>query len=315
MDDYLREVNRCLRDLPHASQPEKLKLIWKTTTRSVHAFMGTLPPETRDCYPDLCEALREEYSLYPDPAAATRSALAIVQKHNESPRDYYRRLRTAYSQGQNAPGLENDPMFKSLFLSNLHESVRYEVTMHCRANTLTMQEIRKYAQVAWETRRLYDRRCDGDARVLGIEAFETGDLALEGKELPRASVNATAVPQRQLPRSQGGQKQGQGLFHGHFPGQGPGYFHGHNQGYFPGPNQGRFRSRNQNQARQKQNASQPRRFEQSPKQGGKFNRKAADSPRGNESEEETELVRLLKAFVKQLESSGNKLESQILQGT
>ena len=43
IDDYLREVERCLVDLPDASPRERLKLIWKTTARDVHTFMETLP--------------------------------------------------------------------------------------------------------------------------------------------------------------------------------------------------------------------------------------------------------------------------------
>uniref|UniRef100_A0A3Q3FI03 Hydroxylysine kinase n=1 Tax=Labrus bergylta TaxID=56723 RepID=A0A3Q3FI03_9LABR len=47
INDYLREVDHCLLDLPHASSHEKLKRIWKTTARSVRDFMGTLPPKVR----------------------------------------------------------------------------------------------------------------------------------------------------------------------------------------------------------------------------------------------------------------------------
>ncbi|KAF0024923.1 hypothetical protein F2P81_021804 [Scophthalmus maximus] len=152
-------------------------------------FMETLPPDTRDRYHTLRKALREEYSPFTDEASATLGAFAIMQKKHESPRDYYRRLRNAYFQGRNAPGLEEDHAFKSLFLPNLHECLRYKVTMHCRTGGLTMQEIKKYAQLAWETRMRPSRGRESDARVLGIETSGNADLALEGNEVIRARMD------------------------------------------------------------------------------------------------------------------------------
>lgn len=186
IEDYLREVERCLLDLPYASTREKLRLIWKTTSRSVHVFMETLPAPTRDRYSALCQALREEYTHFTDHASATIGAFSIMHKKMEPPKEYYRRLRAAYFQGYNAPGIEEDHGFKSLFLHNLHESVRYDVTMHSRNHNLDMQEIRRYAQIAWETRVRTGRLTDHGARVLEIQAPAQPDLTLEGREKPRA---------------------------------------------------------------------------------------------------------------------------------
>lgn len=210
IEDYFREVERCLVDLPDATSREKLKLVWKTTARSVHVFVETLPPNTRDRYATLRKALREEYSLYTDEASATLGAFAILQKKHEPPREYFRRLRTAYFQGRNAPGLEEDHAFKSLFLHNLHESLRYDVTMHCRTRGLTMQEIKKYAQLAWETRMRPNRGREVDARVLGIQALEDADLALEGSEVPRARMDVRGRPLKQRPPTQQGGRRNQG---------------------------------------------------------------------------------------------------------
>ncbi|XP_051571559.1 uncharacterized protein LOC127451142 [Myxocyprinus asiaticus] len=205
IDNYLREIEHYLIDLPYASLREKLKLIWKTTVRSVHAFMETLPTGIQNHYSALCKALCEEYSLYIDEASATIAAFAITQKRHEPPREYYRCLRTTYFQGSNEPGLEEERAIKSLFLHNLHECVRYDVTMHCRMGNPTMQEIRKYAQLAWETRVRPARGHEGDARALGIQALYA-DLALEGNEMPRVKVNARTGPQRhRSPRQQGRQ--------------------------------------------------------------------------------------------------------------
>nr|XP_054605669.1 uncharacterized protein LOC129166615 [Nothobranchius furzeri] len=99
VDDYLREIERCLLDLPAPSSREKLKLIWKTTSRTVHGFMETLPPDIRDRYSSLCQALRDEYATYADSASATMGAFSIKHGRNEPPREYYRRLKSAYFQG------------------------------------------------------------------------------------------------------------------------------------------------------------------------------------------------------------------------
>ncbi len=247
IDDYLREVERCLLDLPNPSSREKLKLIWKTTPRSVHIFMETLPPATRDRYSALCQALREEYSPYNDPASATLGAFNIIHKRSEPPREYFRRLRVAYFQGRNAPGLEEEHQFKCLFVNNLHESVRFEVALFCRSGNYPMQEIRKHAQTVWELRNRPGRRAEVDARVLGIQASETADLALEGKELPRVKTSAQSASHSQHPARKQSGRQGQG-------GE-------------------KFKPRNF--------PRQKRETEKGSKQGGKFNQKQQSHQRGD----------------------------------
>lgn len=254
IEDYLREVERCLLDLPHASAREKLRLIWKTTSRSVHVFMETLPPAIRDRYLALCRALREEYSQFTDQASATLGAFAIMQKKLEPPKEYYRRLRAAYFQGRNAPGLEEDQAFKSLFLHNLHESIRYDVTMHCRASNLTMQGIRRYAQLAWETRVRPGRTPDHGARVLEIQAPKHAELTLEGHEKPRINTHARSNPQPRQPFRQQGGRQNQ-------------------------RNDGPNRFQNQGKPRQPDSFQTNRkvRFEQNHKQGGRFGDRTPNS--------------------------------------
>ena len=64
----------------------------QTTARSIHVFMKTLPPDTRDRYSTLQKALCEEYLPYNDKASATLSTIGGLQKKHESPQDYYRHL-------------------------------------------------------------------------------------------------------------------------------------------------------------------------------------------------------------------------------
>ncbi|MEQ2238462.1 hypothetical protein ILYODFUR_033330 [Ilyodon furcidens] len=78
--------------------------------------------------------------------------------------------------------------FKSLFLHNLHERVQYDVTMYCRTKTMSMQEIRKYAQMAWETRARPTKGSESEATVLQVQTERTS-LALEGQDMPSAGTH------------------------------------------------------------------------------------------------------------------------------
>ncbi|XP_070400265.1 uncharacterized protein [Nothobranchius furzeri] len=200
VDDYLREIERCLLDLPAPSSREKLKLIWKTTSRTVHGFMETLPPDIRDRYSSLCRALRDEYATYADSASATMGAFSIKHGRNEPPREYYRRLKSAYFQGRNGPGLEEDPAFRSLFIHNLHECVRSEVSMYCRMKKLTTQEIRRYAQQAWEAGGK-PQKPDAHHRVMHLTPDTEPRLELEGTEAPPTKPKS-AKPRPAKPREQ-----------------------------------------------------------------------------------------------------------------
>ncbi|XP_070403974.1 uncharacterized protein [Nothobranchius furzeri] len=200
VDDYLREIERCLLDLPAPSSREKLKLIWKTTSRTVHGFMETLPSDIRDRYSSLCRALRDEYATYADSASATMGAFSIKHGRNEPPREYYRRLKSAYFQGRNGPGLEEDPAFRSLFIHNLHECVRSEVSMYCRMKKLTTQEIRRYAQQAWEAGGK-PQKPDAHHRVMHLAPNAEPRLELEGTEAPPTKPKS-AKPRPVKPQEQ-----------------------------------------------------------------------------------------------------------------
>uniref|UniRef100_A0A3P8WGU8 Uncharacterized protein n=1 Tax=Cynoglossus semilaevis TaxID=244447 RepID=A0A3P8WGU8_CYNSE len=184
VNDYLREVDRCLVDLPNATTREKLRLIWKTSSSNVRAFIETLTPEVRDSYTRLRKYLKEEYEQYTDETSAMLCAMQIEQKRSESPREYYRRLRNAYFQGSSAPGLEEDRGFKSLFLHNLHSSVRNHVTVTCRQGYYSMREIRQLAQMTWETVVRPMDRLDDEPRVFSLQDAGNSLLDLEGSEAP-----------------------------------------------------------------------------------------------------------------------------------
>ena len=151
VDNYFRELEHQLIYLPHATQLEKVQLVWKTSSKAVRKFIQTQPPSVRDDYIELRQALIEEFSSTADEITAMVAALQIKHSRRESPKDYYNRLRHAYFQGNNAPGLEENPTFKSLFLKNLHPCVRTHVVLMTRQGNPSMHEVRKMTQMAWET--------------------------------------------------------------------------------------------------------------------------------------------------------------------
>ena len=151
IDDYFTELENNLVDLPDATHREKVKLVWKTSSKVVHKFIQTQPPSVRNNYQELRHALKEEFSSTADEAHGMFAALQIRHSRLEHPRDYYNRLRYAYFQGKNAPGLEENPFFKSLFLQNLHPCVRTHVVLSTLQDNPSLHELRKITQQVWET--------------------------------------------------------------------------------------------------------------------------------------------------------------------
>ena len=203
--DYLREIRHGLTDLDHATSQEKLKLIWKTTSRSTRRFIETQPPRIRDSFSKLCRVLREEYAPSTDRLTATLSAAQIKQRRTESPREYYRRLRGAYFQGSSTPGQEEDDChFRLMFIHNLHSSVRTHVTLACEQRNHTIGEIKRIAQVLWETTVRAADRYEEEPRVLNIQTRE--DTELEGCGVPLPNRRNTAPPKLHYSLSQKGRE-------------------------------------------------------------------------------------------------------------
>ncbi|CAB1430974.1 unnamed protein product [Pleuronectes platessa] len=129
-----------------------------------------------------------------------------------------------YFQGHSAPGLEEETAFKSLFLHNLHESVWYDVTMHCRAGDFNLQEMRRYSQLAWETRTRPCKRPEEDTGVMAIQVQPNVDLVLEDDNFPHAKMNPSIENaghrpfQKGTPQNQGGEdsNQAQNQFRPHY---------------------------------------------------------------------------------------------------
>ena len=105
VQSYLGEIDHCLSYLPRATDREKVKLIWKTSTTEIRRFMEQLPPKVRSSYPDLCEALVAEYLPWFDQATAMIKSVKAKHGRTERPKDFYQRPKHAFFQGRSGPGL------------------------------------------------------------------------------------------------------------------------------------------------------------------------------------------------------------------
>ncbi|KAJ8333831.1 hypothetical protein SKAU_G00411500 [Synaphobranchus kaupii] len=76
---------------PRHNRQERLKLIWKTASRPVRAFIESQPPLVRDSFSRLSRALIEEFSPFTDETSATISALQIKHRRSEAPKEFYNR--------------------------------------------------------------------------------------------------------------------------------------------------------------------------------------------------------------------------------
>ena len=110
VEDYLSLLDHSLIHLPHITQREKVKNVWKTGSEAVRKFKQSQPPSVRNENRELCHVLKEELSSTADEATAIVAATQIKHSCHEHPRDYYMCFRHAYIQGRNAPGLEENPI-------------------------------------------------------------------------------------------------------------------------------------------------------------------------------------------------------------
>ncbi|KAJ8409932.1 hypothetical protein AAFF_G00209730 [Aldrovandia affinis] len=124
VDDYLRKIKYNLSELPQATEEEKIRLIHKTISTSVRKFIYSTPKRVRQSYRRIRGVLAEEYATFEDETTAMMSAFQVKQQRAERPNEYYRRMKQAFFQGKHVLQGEEGNSFKSLFLHNLHPSLR-----------------------------------------------------------------------------------------------------------------------------------------------------------------------------------------------
>lgn len=185
---YLKDVNYALSHIPEATMADKLLLLRKTTVRTVHSFIERQSPAIAGDYNELCRALRAEYTIYQNPSVSRLSALETKQNR-------YERLRRVYFAGSDSPRAEEDVMFKSLFVSNLHPTIRKSLSLLVDVDHMTAAELRQLAMRAWESEKLHTDKKDRDpgTHVFELRHDRESPLELEGSEL---SQRGPARPSR-----------------------------------------------------------------------------------------------------------------------
>uniref|UniRef100_A0A3B1IJ51 Retrotransposon gag domain-containing protein n=1 Tax=Astyanax mexicanus TaxID=7994 RepID=A0A3B1IJ51_ASTMX len=141
---YLRDIDFFLRRFPKATVDDKIYLIKVSSSREVGRFIERQPPQVKRDYPALCKALENEFSNHLVQTGLA-AALAIKQSRQETPLQYYHRLRLAYFGYRNEPGMEEEEVFKTLFVRNLHPSTSHSFGVAACLRTLTSRQLRDLA--------------------------------------------------------------------------------------------------------------------------------------------------------------------------
>uniref|UniRef100_A0A3B1KJ75 Retrotransposon gag domain-containing protein n=1 Tax=Astyanax mexicanus TaxID=7994 RepID=A0A3B1KJ75_ASTMX len=141
---YLRDIDFFLRRFPKATVDDKIYLIKVSSSREVGRFIERQPPQVKRDYPALCKALENEFSNHLVQTGLA-AALAIKQSRQETPLQYYHRLRHAYFGYRNEPGMEEEEVFKTLFVRNLHPSTSHSFGVAACPHTLTSRQLRDLA--------------------------------------------------------------------------------------------------------------------------------------------------------------------------
>lgn len=124
---------------------DKLLLLRRTTVWTIHGFMERQSPTVAGNYHELCRALRAEYTMHQNPSAIR--LCKIVMSLPES-------IMNAYTECillvQILPRAEENMMFKSLFVSNLHPTIRKPLALLVDVDHMTAAELRQLGMWAWE---------------------------------------------------------------------------------------------------------------------------------------------------------------------
>ncbi|KAJ8356308.1 hypothetical protein SKAU_G00191020 [Synaphobranchus kaupii] len=175
-------TEHCLLDLPDATRQERVKMIWKTTSRSVQAFIESQPPLVRDSFSRLSRALIEEFSPFANETTATISALQIRHRRSETPKEFYNRLKHAFFQGRNEPASMCDSS------ATLYSP---RITGGIQANGVAVQEVivALWSEKSAVRQDLYDIIRQNDANL----PFVQKSHRLLSAELPQAPVKSIGV--------------------------------------------------------------------------------------------------------------------------
>ncbi|KAL6487878.1 hypothetical protein MHYP_G00045040 [Metynnis hypsauchen] len=141
---YLRDIEFFLKRFPRATVEDKIYLIKITASREVSSFIERQPHYVQSHYEVLCQALEEDYSNHLSQTGLT-AAFLVKQQRQESPLQYYVRLRQTYFGTRNEPGMEEEMHFKALFVQNLHPATSQHLGVAACPRSLSSKQLRDLA--------------------------------------------------------------------------------------------------------------------------------------------------------------------------
>ena len=174
--DHLVVINFYLEGFPGATKRQKINLIGYTATPEIMDFLIARSDAT---YQEICEKLIAEYKLYTETGYS--ACKDIEHRPNETPSQFYRKLKTAWFGENDSSQLENDSRFKEFFLLKLNPTIFEKIHMTANPAEVSMTEIRYQADRMYHY--LYIRPKDRD------DNQETPSLPIKISRRKRAQIS------------------------------------------------------------------------------------------------------------------------------
>ena len=146
---YLENLEHHLADYGICDTETKVRMIYLTANREVIGFVRRQPNDVQTNWPSLCNALIDEFA---DQKAlgGLPSAMSVRQHGGEDINRFYNRLRIAFFGNQNFPAMEENQIFKDLFLTNLHPALRSHIPLGTNFKELSAKKLRNLARAAFD---------------------------------------------------------------------------------------------------------------------------------------------------------------------
>ena len=137
---FLDKVDHFLNKFPQATMSDRIDVVKASSTLKVCNFIDRQLDEVRNDYNALKQALIKEFGP-PEAQTGLIKAMKVKQGKCEFPKQYYDRMRKSFFGSQNHPGCDEDTIFKTLFIHNLHFSTSRHILMLADPETMTSVEL------------------------------------------------------------------------------------------------------------------------------------------------------------------------------
>ena len=146
---YLENLEHNLADYGICDTETKVRVINLTANREVIGFVRRQPRDVQTNWPSLCNAIIDEFADR-NALGGLTSAMSVRQHGGEDINRFYNRLRIAFFGCQNFPSMEESSLFKDLFLSNLHPSIKSHIPLGTNFKELSATKLRNLARAAFD---------------------------------------------------------------------------------------------------------------------------------------------------------------------